>query len=155
MQHTLKFSTEWGLFSLTEENGKITALSLLGEGEPDSTGETPLLKEGREQVEQYLNGERKQFTLPLEPKGTPFQQKVWAALRRIPYGETRTYQQIADMAGSPKACRAVGMANHNNPILLMMPCHRVIGSDGSLVGFAAGLDIKKKLLALEKEHGAC
>ena len=91
--------------------------------------------------------------MPLAPSGTPFQQRVWNALCQIPYGKTRTYGEVAKMAGNPKASRAVGMANHRNPILILIPCHRVIGSYGSLTGYAAGLETKKYLLQLEKEHG--
>mgnify|MGYP003226538130 CR=1 FL=1 len=90
--------------------------------------------------------------LPLAPAGTPFQQAVWEALRTIPYGETRTYGQIAAQIGRPTACRAVGMANNRNPIAIVVPCHRVVGSTGALVGYAGGLGVKTHLLNLEKAH---
>ena len=90
------------------------------------------------------------FDLPLRMQGTPFQQKVWAALREIPYGETRSYGQIAAQVGNPKAGRAVGMANNRNPIAIIVPCHRVIGANGSLTGYAGGLNVKQELLALER-----
>ena len=89
--------------------------------------------------------------MPLAPKGTPFQQKVWAALQEIPYGETRSYKEIAAMVGNEKACRAVGMANNRNPLPIFIPCHRVVGTNGKLVGYAGGLDVKTFLLELEKE----
>ena len=89
--------------------------------------------------------------MPLAPKGTSFQQKVWAALREIPYGETRSYKEIAAMVGNEKACRAVGMANNRNPLPIFIPCHRVVGANGKLVGYAGGLDVKTFLLNLEKE----
>lgn len=101
------------------------------------------------QITEYLEGTRRNFTLPLAPQGTPFQQKVWDALRTIPYGETRCYREIAEMIGNPKACRAVGMANNRNPIIILIPCHRVIGRNGSLVGYGCGLDVKQRLLELE------
>ncbi len=110
------------------------------------------LSKFKRQILEYLSGKRKRFTLPLAPEGTKFQQDVWAALQRIPFGETRSYLELSRMIGNPKACRAVGMANNVNPLPLIIPCHRVIGSDGTLVGYRYGVDIKKKLLELEK-HG--
>ncbi|XCP86408.1 methylated-DNA--[protein]-cysteine S-methyltransferase [Roseburia hominis] len=109
----------------------------------------PLVTRAISQITEYLEGKRQEFTLPLAPQGTPFQQAVWRALRTIPYGETRCYSEIAQMVGNPKACRAVGMANNRNPIIILIPCHRVVGKNGSLVGYAGGLDIKEKLLELE------
>ena len=102
------------------------------------------------QLGEYFAGQRKVFDLPLNPKGTDFSRLVWSKLRSIPYGETRSYKQIAAEAGNAKACRAVGMANNKNPIMVIVPCHRVIGSDGSLVGYAGGTDLKKRLLELEE-----
>lgn len=112
--------------------------------------ETALIRQAAKQLNEYLAGKRKTFDLPLEPGGTPFQKAVWHALTGIPYGETRTYREIAEIIGNPKACRAVGMANNKNPIAIIIPCHRVIGTGGKLIGYAGGLDIKKKLLELEK-----
>ena len=111
--------------------------------------ETPLLLRAFEQLSGYLAGVRKEFDLPLAPVGTPFQCKVWDALLHIPYGQTRSYRQIAEAVGSPRGFRAVGMANNRNPIAVFIPCHRVIGADGSMVGYGGGLDIKKHLLRLE------
>ncbi|MDD2217013.1 MAG: methylated-DNA--[protein]-cysteine S-methyltransferase [Eubacteriales bacterium] len=105
-----------------------------------------------EQVSEYLKGQRKFFDFPYEYCGTEFQKKVWDALCEIPYGETRTYKQIATQIGNPKASRAVGMANNRNPIAIVVPCHRVIGSNGSLVGYASGLDVKEFLLNLELDN---
>lgn len=102
------------------------------------------------QLMEYFEGTRKCFDLKLEPEGTMFQKKVWNALCTIPYGETRCYEEIAILAGSPKACRAVGMANNRNPIAIIIPCHRVIGKNKTLVGYGGGLQIKEALLALEK-----
>ena len=111
---------------------------------------SPLQREVDKQMREYFEGKRKEFDLPLRPEGTVFQKKVWNALLEIPFGETRSYQDIANAVGSPKACRAVGMANHQNPIIIVIPCHRVIGKNGKLVGYGGGLSMKEKLLLLEK-----
>jgi methylated-DNA-[protein]-cysteine S-methyltransferase len=104
------------------------------------------------QLQAYFRGELKEFDLPLAMEGTHFQLRVWNALREIPYGETISYAQLAERIGNPKAVRAVGLANGSNPILIIVPCHRVIGSDGSLTGFGGGLSTKKKLLELESKQ---
>ena len=104
------------------------------------------------QLEEYFSGKRSSFSLPMAPAGTQFMQDVWQALVTIPYGEVRFYLDIAKAIGNPKACRAVGMANNRNPLPIIIPCHRVIGANGKLVGYAGGLDCKEKLLALEKEN---
>ncbi|MGI6684952.1 MAG: methylated-DNA--[protein]-cysteine S-methyltransferase [Bacillota bacterium] len=113
---------------------------------------TPIIKEAKVQLDAYFAGKLREFDLPLAPSGTEFRKKIWELLLKIPYGETRTYGQIAAEAGNPKASRAVGQANHNNPISIIIPCHRVIGANGKLVGYGGGLDIKRKLLMLEKEN---
>ncbi|AFM39791.1 O-6-methylguanine DNA methyltransferase [Desulfosporosinus acidiphilus SJ4] len=102
-----------------------------------------------QELKEYFEGNRRDFTIPIHSQGTPFQQKVWEELRRIPYGETRSYGELAVNLGNPKGQRAVGMANHCNPIGIIVPCHRVIGKNGSLTGYAGGLDIKQRLLELE------
>ena len=104
------------------------------------------------QLQAYFQGELRSFNLPLAPEGTQFQLRVWNSLRTIPYGETISYAQLAQQIGNPKAVRAVGLANGCNPIALIIPCHRVIGTDGSLTGFGGGLPVKKKLLALESRQ---
>ncbi|PYT38799.1 MAG: cysteine methyltransferase [Acidobacteria bacterium] len=104
------------------------------------------------QLRAYFRGERKEFDLPLAPEGTEFQLRVWNRLRTIPYGETISYAQLAERIGNPKAVRAVGLANGSNPIPIIIPCHRVIGSDGSLTGFGGGLPTKKMLLELESKQ---
>lgn len=146
--------TPLGEMALGEEGGKISRLWLRAQdapkAEPDSP--TPLLRQAARQLEEYFAARRKVFDLPLNPQGTPFQQKVWRALCAVPYGQTASYGRIAAAVGSPKACRAVGMANHANPIAIFIPCHRIIGSDGSLTGYGGGLDIKRALLALEAIH---
>lgn len=116
------------------------------------TEKTAVLENAERQLKEYFAGIRKKFDLPLKPDGTAFFQSVWKALREIPYGETRTYGDVAGVIGKPSAARAVGMANHHNPIMIVIPCHRVIGANGQLVGYACGLDIKKKLLALEEKY---
>jgi len=110
---------------------------------------SPLLDEAERQLREYFDGARRTFDLPLSLRGTPFQLSVWAALREIPYGETRTYGDIARRVGVPGGARAVGMANNRNPISIIIPCHRVIGASGSLVGYGGGLDRKAYLLRLE------
>ena len=110
----------------------------------------PVLVEAERQLRQYFAGERKQFALKLKPAGTNFQRKVWNALLTIPFGETRSYGQIARQIGSPDAVRAVGAANGRNPVSIMTPCHRVVGATGKLTGFAGGLEAKAYLLALER-----
>ena len=113
-------------------------------------GRTALTNMTFQQITEYLNGQRWAFDFPYILQGTEFQRKVWRALCDIPYGETRTYGEVAAAVGNPKACRAVGMANRHNPILIAIPCHRVIGRNGNLVGYASGLDMKKAQLQLEK-----
>lgn len=108
-----------------------------------------MLKKTIGELEEYFEGKRKTFTVPCVMEGTEFQKKVWEALTEIPYGETRSYKEIAVQVGNPKASRAVGMANHRNPIAIIVPCHRVVGANGKLTGYAGGLDIKEKLLELE------
>ncbi|WP_196012320.1 methylated-DNA--[protein]-cysteine S-methyltransferase [Alistipes onderdonkii] len=120
------------------------------EGTPEAF--TPLLRQAAAELTEYFAGRRRAFTLPLAPEGTPFQRAVWDALRTIPYGESRSYKQIATQIGRPTACRAVGMANHRNPIAIVVPCHRVVGSGGTLVGYAGGLEAKAYLLGLEREN---
>ena len=109
-------------------------------------------KEAIRQLTAYFSGDLKTFSLDLHLEGTPFQLKVWQALRDIPYGRTASYGEIARNIGNPKASRAIGGANHRNPIPIVIPCHRVIGADGRLVGFGGGLDVKMALLALEHRH---
>lgn len=116
--------------------------------EPDPSA----FPEAVEQLSAYFEGERREFDLPLRLEGTPFQQSVWAALQEIPYGETWSYGKLAANIGKPGASRAVGLANGRNPIGIIVPCHRVIGADGSLTGYGGGLDRKRLLLDLERRH---
>jgi len=109
----------------------------------------PVLVETERQLTEYFSGTRTEFDLPLEPQGSEFQKKIWQALRKIPFGQTRSYLDLAKAVGAPKACRAVGAANGKNPWSIIVPCHRVVGANGALTGFAGGLEAKAKLLALE------
>lgn len=114
----------------------------------------PILSAAERQLAEYFSRRRTAFELPLDPRGSRFQQRVWLALRRIPFGATRTYSQLAEEIGMPGAARAVGAANGRNPLSIIVPCHRVIGADGSLTGFAGGLETKAKLLQLEAGKAA-
>ncbi len=111
--------------------------------------EQAILQQTQMELDEYFAGQRREFSVPLAPQGTAFQKRAWQALVQIPYGETRSYLQQAQMLGNPKAVRAVGAANGKNPILILIPCHRVIGSNGKLVGFSSGIEKKKYLLELE------
>jgi methylated-DNA-[protein]-cysteine S-methyltransferase len=139
-------ATDNGLAAILWENDRPHRVRLNMTAE-DNTH--PVLVETERQLEEYFAGERKKFTVKLDFAGTAFQRKVWNALLTIPFGETRTYGQIATQIGNPAAGRAVGAANGRNPISIIAPCHRVIGSTGKLTGFAGGLDVKAHLLALE------
>lgn len=140
--------TPIGKIGIESDGSHITALHLRCEC-PGGTSADPLTAEAFRQLGEYFAGTRRDFDLPLAPSGTPFQLRVWAALRRIPYGKTATYGEIAAAVGCPKGARAVGMADNRNPIAIFIPCHRVIGAGGKLVGYAGGLDVKRKLLDLE------
>src|SRR5215471_18501441 len=120
--------------------------------DPEWTEGHPLFDNVIQQLREYFDGERKTFSLTLFPEGTDFQKAVWSELRRIPYGETISYKELAERIGRPKAVRAVGAANGANPIPIIVPCHRVIGNDGSLTGFGGGLPLKKRLLELESRQ---
>ena len=152
MIYRYSYETVLGSVTLVEEDGALLAISThhVYEG---ICQETTLIKEAHQQLSEYLKGERKSFDLPLRMKGTDFQQRVWNALLKIPYGETRSYKQIAEAIGNPKAVRAVGMANNRNPLLIVVPCHRVIGVNGKLVGYGAGIEKKEFLLRLESRGG--
>ena len=139
-------ATDAGLAAILWENDRPSRVRLNIQAEDAAH---PVLKETERQLAEYFAGKRKAFALKLDVDGTPFQQKVWNALLTIPFGETRSYADIATQIGSPNAVRAVGAANGRNPVSIITPCHRVIGSSGHLTGFAAGLEIKARLLALE------
>jgi methylated-DNA-[protein]-cysteine S-methyltransferase len=144
------YPTKIGQMYVLEHNEKIIEMGL---GCPVNQRviqkETPLIKEAIKQITLYFDGKLKTFSLPLIRSGTEFQEKVWEALEKIPYGETRSYEDIAIMIGKDKAARAVGQACHNNPIMIVVPCHRVIGKNNKMGGFASDIEIKKYLLNLE------
>ncbi|PKM85123.1 MAG: cysteine methyltransferase [Firmicutes bacterium HGW-Firmicutes-11] len=151
MKRMIHIDTRLGSIGIAEEDGHITDVFFSSETPPQAlTEQTPLLKDAAAQIVDYLAGRRRSFDLPLLPCGTEFQKNVWNALLQIPYGQTKTYQEIAEAVGNPKACRAVGNANNKNPISILIPCHRVIGKNGSMVGYGGGLAIKEQLLALER-----
>lgn len=135
---------------ICEDDRAITHVSFRVPNEPYEEKDTTLIREAARQIDEYLDCQRTEFNLPLNPKGTPFQKSVWAALQKVRFGETRTYKQIAEEIGHPQACRAVGLANNRNPIAIIIPCHRIIGANGKLTGYAGGLEIKEMLLALER-----
>lgn len=153
MNDTVKVMTPLGLVLITATNNAISGLKFLDEApEAVTAASTPLLKTAQQQLLAYFAGERQSFDLPLRETGTDFQKQVWAKLRQIPYGETWTYGEVAQKIGHLTAARAVGMANHHNPIAIVTPCHRVIGTSGKLTGYAGGLERKDALLKLEKAH---
>ncbi|MDY7531500.1 methylated-DNA--[protein]-cysteine S-methyltransferase [Pseudomonas sp. Bout1] len=146
-----------GQLTLVARDGKLTAILWEKErpnrvrlGALQEANNSPVLQETTRQLKEYFAGTRNRFELELDFAGTDFQKKVWQALLTIPFGETRSYSQIATQIGNPKAVRAVGAANGRNPISIIAPCHRVIGASGGLTGFAGGLEAKQYLLALEE-----
>lgn len=164
MEHLLLIPTPVGEMGITATDDAVTRIffnrdqrparpaahkATAASGTPDNA--TPLLLQAARELTEYFAGTRRTFSFPMTPAGTPFQQAVWAALQTIPYGQTRSYKQIAQQIGRPAACRAVGMANNRNPIALAIPCHRVVGHGGALVGYAAGLEAKARLLRLEQQ----
>lgn len=150
MRACRRYETAIGSLWLEETDGALTHVT--SAPLPETDRDTALLQKAHAELSEYFAGARKSFTVPLNPQGTMFQRAVWAALRAIPYGETRSYGEIAAAIGKPNAARAVGGANNRNPLLIFTPCHRVIGANGALVGFAAGLNMKEALLALEKKY---
>lgn len=142
--------TPIGPMTLVEEDGALIQARFGTEAEDAKMARTPLLERAFLELDEYFRGGRTAFTVPLEPRGTPFQQRCWAALMAIPFGQTRTYAEQAELVGNPRACRAVGMANRANPLPVFIPCHRVIGKNGALTGYAGGLNVKETLLELER-----
>ena len=143
------FDTPVGPMALEGEGNALTALYLPNTHMAPAGEETPLLARGRAELLDYLAGKRQVFDLSLCPRGTPFQLRVWRALADIPYGTVLTYGELARRVGSPKGCRAVGQANHRNPLPIFLPCHRVVGANGALTGYGGGLELKQWLLRLE------
>lgn len=154
MKNVFYYETIIGSIGIADNGKEITDIffkkdNILGDF---NIAETELIKKAIKQLNEYFNGTRISFDLPLSLEGTDFQKLVWNTLKAIPYGETKSYKDIAEAIGNPKACRAVGMANNKNPISIIIPCHRVIGSNGKLVGYGGGVEIKKQLLDLEKSY---
>lgn len=153
MKFIYSYSTFLGNLFLVEENKNIVYIHTQ---KPMMDGciylETDLIQLAFYQLNDYFQGKRKTFDFPIHMNGTPFQVKVWKALQNIPYGETRSYQEIANIIGCHHGSRAVGSANHRNKLLIVVPCHRIVGSDGSLTGFALGISLKQQLLDLEKTN---
>ncbi len=146
--------TPLGKIGIAEQQGNITDVYFANDTllEEFDLVETPLINEAFNQLDAYFAGELKTFSLPLKPQGTDFMRTVWQALCAVPYGTTASYKDIAQAIGNPKAMRAVGLANNKNPIAIFIPCHRIIGSNGKLIGYSAGLPIKEFLLALEQRN---
>lgn len=141
------YETPMGRIGIADDGRAVTRVFF--SRQKDEGVESALARKTYHQLMEYFEGNRRDFTIPLDPRGTVFQRRVWKALSEIPYGETRSYKQIAEQIGHPKAYRAVGMANNRNPIAILIPCHRVIGSNGTLVGYAGGVSVKERLLLLE------
>jgi methylated-DNA-[protein]-cysteine S-methyltransferase len=174
MKHVFFYEFPVGRIGIAEDDGAICRVFFSGKKDLDNlrltrphgravqsdmdllvhagftTAETPLIQQAAAQLAEYFDGRRKTFDLPLVLRGTAFQTAVWEALQSIPIGVTRSYKAVAAQMGNPKACRAVGMANNRNPIVIIVPCHRVIGEDGRLTGYGGGLLVKQFLLDLEK-----
>ncbi len=143
------FSTPVGTVTIAERDGALAALAFSGTPH-EGDAPTPLLAETKRQLMEYFAGQRREFSLPLAPEGTPWQHRVWDVLRTIPYGQTRTYGEVARLAGAPGASRACGMANNRNPISIIIPCHRVVGVGGRLTGYGGGLGVKAAVLRIER-----
>ena len=143
-----------GRLIITAQDGFVCSIGLCKDSAVEITpanADSEILRKAATELREYFAGTRTEFTFPMRAEGTPFQQKVWQALREIPYGQTKSYGEIAGVIGQAKASRAVGMACNRNPIMIAVPCHRVVGASGTLVGYAYGTEIKRKLLTLEHE----
>lgn len=151
MKNMYIYDTEIGKIIITDNGEAITGIHFDRYDIPKDfvEKETDLIKETKKQLDEYFKGNRENFNIPMYLEGTDFQKSVWKALQDIPYGETKSYSEIAEYINNPKACRAVGLANNKNPISIIIPCHRVIGKSGKLVGYGGGLHIKERLLELE------
>ncbi|MGL5541351.1 MAG: methylated-DNA--[protein]-cysteine S-methyltransferase [Erysipelotrichaceae bacterium] len=150
MRYVGYMDSPMGLVEIIANEQAIVAVEFV-EWAVEEVVENAVVKEGKRQLAQYFEGKRTTFELPLELEGTVFRMKVWAALQQVPYGAHVSYQDIATAIGQPTAARAIGQANHHNPIAIIVPCHRVVGKNGSLVGYAGGLERKAKLLQMEKD----
>ena len=151
MKRVIQFDTKFGRMGVVERDGGISGVILPGEAmsEPGSDEGSPLLREAVRQIGEYLDGRSQVFELPLRFEGSPFSVQVWRELSAIPYGQTRTYGEVASSIGRAGAARAVGQACNRNPLPLIVPCHRVLAAGGRMTGFAGGMELKRKLLELE------
>ena len=144
------YDSPFGKITIVSDGTAITSVKTQSHIDPIGEKKASTLTDiAAMQLDEYFAGKRKKFDMPLNPQGTAFQLSVWKALQAVPYGKTRSYKQIAQAIGNPKACRAVGLANNKNPIWIIIPCHRVIGADGALTGYGGGLRMKEKLLEIE------
>ena len=153
-KYAMALETPYGLMALVQRGDFVSELRFSGDvNDGEILQRTPLLEQAAAELAEYFAGKRTTFTVPLAPLGTPFQVLIWQTLAQtVPYGQTVAYGELAKRAGRPLAARAVGMANHDNPLPIFIPCHRVIGANGKLVGFGGGLPLKQSLLAMEAEH---
>ncbi len=151
MIYSYIYKTKIGELELSEKDNKLISISFNPKNFKNKK-ETPLLKQAIKEINEYLDKKRIKFSVPIQIEGTEFQKKVWNELLKIPYGELRSYKQIAEAIKNPKAVRAVGGANNKNKIPIIIPCHRVIGKTGELVGYGGGLKIKETLIKLEKSN---
>ena len=145
------YQSKIGRINISEDKEGICGVSICTSNECNHTSQSKLKDETFRQLAEYLQGKRKSFNVKLSLKGTEFQKSVWKQLLNIPYGETRSYGEIAALIGNAKASRAVGMACNRNPVIIIVPCHRVIGKKGCLTGYASGIDLKEQLLDMERE----
>jgi methylated-DNA-[protein]-cysteine S-methyltransferase len=153
-EHRAYYRSPIGVVEIVGTGECVTAVNFVRRRPPGTTRGVRALRAAVKQIDEYFRGKRKEFSLALHPEGTEFQKKAWKELVRIPYGATAGYGQVASAMGKPKAGRAVGQANHRNPISIVIPCHRVIGSDGRLVGYGGGLWRKEWLLAHERKNAS-
>jgi methylated-DNA-[protein]-cysteine S-methyltransferase len=151
-EHNAYYRSEIGTIKIKGTKDGVTFVGFVNEEITDNPEIHPCLKECVEQIDEYFKGERKEFSIKLDHQGTDFQKRVWNQLMKIPFGETASYKDIAVAMGNGKAVRAVGNANGSNNIVIIIPCHRIIGSDGTLVGYGSGLDKKQWLLNHEAKH---
>ena len=149
--HYAVMNTTVGPLTVASTDKGLAAVHFGNNVPEDAVVDNSANREIMKQLSEYFDGKRTRFELPLDVEGTAFQKSVWNELLRIPYGETRSYGDIAKALGKPAAARAVGMANHNNPVAIVIPCHRVVGQNGSLTGYAGGLQLKEQLLSIERQ----
>ena len=154
LKESILVESPLGVLIITAQAGSVCSIALAKDGSGEAAiknADSEVLRQAARELNEYFAGKRTEFTFPMRAEGTPFQKKVWQALREIPYGQTRAYGEIASTIGQAKASRAVGMACNRNPIMIAVPCHRVVGAKGALVGYAYGTETKRQLITLEQE----